>query len=465
VTAATPRTALERLTPRQREIMALVAKGLTNEEIGGVLGIAATTVKTHVTALMVVLEVTNRTEATAVLMALEARADQIDTILARPAIAVLPLVDLEAEPRTAALAKALSYDLSGLFAASCWFPVIAQVSANAGRSLGTTCQQIGAALGARFLVDGALCRRGSTWRLSLHIDDTHSGERLWSARNDFEADALFEVQDDVSTAMVAAAYPVLVQRLRTGARTHDLTAWELAHEGMALCHRREPALTLQARTRFAQALEREPTLVLAHFGNGLAGFDEALNQWGTVEEARERLLEAAERCIALAPHMGDGYFLKARYCMTMGDQARAVPSLEQAIANNPSFAHAHAVLAQALQTTGRSDEALLHMRRALRLGPRAFVAGLALMHLIRHEYAEALEHAESAIAAAPRYTFARVVATTSAHLLGDRQRAADHAMRLAKDYPPFAPHEMLRSFGPDLEVVRKMGEALKLLLP
>jgi DNA-binding NarL/FixJ family response regulator len=53
----------EALTPRQREVLALIAKGLTNKEIAGVLGIALGTVKAHVAAGFDALDVTNRAEA------------------------------------------------------------------------------------------------------------------------------------------------------------------------------------------------------------------------------------------------------------------------------------------------------------------------------------------------------------------------------------------------------------------
>ena len=131
------------------------------------------------------------------------REEPLEVVLARPAIAVLPMVALDGEARSVALGRALAYDLAGLFAASCWFPVIAPVSTEGARKLGATCQQIGAALGARFLVDGALSVRGATWRLAVHIDDTQSGECLWSARHDFGDDELFAVQDDVCARIAA----------------------------------------------------------------------------------------------------------------------------------------------------------------------------------------------------------------------------------------------------------------------
>ncbi len=51
------------LTPRQREVAELLVKGLTNREIGDVLGIRMGTVKNYVEAILGMLEVSNRTEA------------------------------------------------------------------------------------------------------------------------------------------------------------------------------------------------------------------------------------------------------------------------------------------------------------------------------------------------------------------------------------------------------------------
>jgi DNA-binding NarL/FixJ family response regulator len=53
----------ERLTPRQREILPLLAKGMSNKEIARVLKIAEGTTKIHASGLLRALGVRNRTEA------------------------------------------------------------------------------------------------------------------------------------------------------------------------------------------------------------------------------------------------------------------------------------------------------------------------------------------------------------------------------------------------------------------
>ena len=57
---------IEALSPRQREILNMLVRGISNREMATILGISVTVVKEHITALYGKLGAANRTEAVAV---------------------------------------------------------------------------------------------------------------------------------------------------------------------------------------------------------------------------------------------------------------------------------------------------------------------------------------------------------------------------------------------------------------
>ncbi|MGX5915141.1 LuxR C-terminal-related transcriptional regulator [Aliidiomarina sp. Khilg15.8] len=64
-TGHSARSDIERhLSPRQQEIMQLLAQGLSNKEIANILGITEGTIRVHLSAIFKAIKVSNRTEAT-----------------------------------------------------------------------------------------------------------------------------------------------------------------------------------------------------------------------------------------------------------------------------------------------------------------------------------------------------------------------------------------------------------------
>lgn len=450
------------LSPRRREILDLIAQGQTNEEIAAELRIAEATVRSHVTAVFNALGVSNRTQAAMRLLAANAVPDEVERFMARPAIAVLPTLHDDSRGASS-LAIALSQELESLFARWCWFPVIARSATRGARDLGPTAEAIGAALTARYLVDPALRATRGGWRFTVHVHDAENGHTVWLDRRDFDDDPL-AMLDDACTAIVAAAYSTLIRRTCDadhGPRPTDVTAWQLAHEAHELQRRRDRTASREAAAIFTGALARDPQLVLAHLGLGLCAYDAILNQWGPPDEARALLAACAERCVELAPHAAEGYFLLGRYHQTLADNPSAAIALEHAVARNPSFADAYALLAQTLALSGRSDEALERMRQAHRLAPRSFVAGLATLHFARGDYAEALAAAKEAVALRPSYTFSRVMAVTAAWWANDHREAQLQLAQLVESHPAFDADRLLEIFGPGLPAVEQFSEGVR----
>ncbi|MFE9727354.1 response regulator [Streptomyces sp. NPDC005794] len=61
--ATAARAGLDKLTPRERDVLALLARGDTNADIAAQLNMRDSTVKTHVSRILAALDVTNRVQA------------------------------------------------------------------------------------------------------------------------------------------------------------------------------------------------------------------------------------------------------------------------------------------------------------------------------------------------------------------------------------------------------------------
>lgn len=335
-------TLIAKLSARQRDVLQRVSRGLTNHEIGVALGISAKTVRTHVQALIGRLGVSNRLEAAAISMAYDAAQSDGAPGDRRPAIGVLPVLPPGPDEAGVRLAAALTRGLVALFSRWCCFPVIANASSQAARSCGGSSQEIGAALGARFLVDAWLDSVHSGLRLTTCITDSSDGHCVWTDSSELALPPPAQLPEWLCPVVVAAAYPQLIAPVQAGlpagGSAAALDAWRLALRSLADQAALSPAANARAQAGCGLAILREPTLVLAHFGLGLACHDAIVQRWGALQPAREMLATCAERCIALAPHQAEGFFLLGRYCQALGRPEAALAPLEQAVCCNPSFA-------------------------------------------------------------------------------------------------------------------------------
>ena len=443
--------ALSRLTARQNQVLELVAKGLTNAEIGNILDIAEGTVRAHVSAVLATLEVSNRTEAAAFLAQTQ-RTERADQFFARPAIAVLPM-DAEGitDPTTHGFALGVSDDLIRLLSRYRTFPVIARSSSLDGQALSGGLASIGTTLRARFLISGRVKQIGPRVHLSIHVDDTSSHQTIWVEERDVPVEQLFALHRETVEVLVARLYPHLVAAAALGRTlpSMELNAWQLTQLGMAAYAQRSKISNHAARAYFDDAIRQDKNLFLAHYNRGLTYYQDAMTAWGDLDHSQRELDATAERCEVLAPNAGETLFLQGRALLARGDILQALPYLRDAVSANPSFAEAYAQLGQMSLIAEDSDaDSVQLMERAMRLSPRAYVGGLAIAQFARGLYADALASATDALEAHPDYTLARILACAAADALGEPALAQTHFVKLRVQTNGSPAESIRKVFGP-----------------
>jgi len=368
------------LTPRQREVLELVAKGLTNPEICGVLGISRGTVKIHLAAIYRALEVTNRTEAAVALTHLESADEARASTLPAPdprgrrAIAVLPFDDLRGDTEPDYFADGLVEELIKSLSRFRWFPVIARQSSFQYRGPAKDIARVGRELGAAYVVEGSVRRTPERVRVTTQLVDTATNAHVWAESLDFPTADVFDVQEEIARGIAAALHPELILAEAARARAlprPDLDAWLITMRGLSHLESREQARHAKAVDCLERALARDPHSLVAAFSLAIAHYQALFLQWSVDSVASlAGLREAAARCVRIAPT--DAYALLARGIVQMvtGDGERAVRMMRAAVVQNPSSARALSFLGQLVGMRGDPDQGITLLQEAVRLSPR-----------------------------------------------------------------------------------------------
>ena len=471
-----PEEAASRLTARQLEVLELIAKGLTNAEIAGVLGIAPATAKNHVSAVLQALDVTNRTEAVGLLEDLrggEATEEaSVPGFGRRPTIAVLPFDDFGGGTEQRLFADGLVEDLITRLAAWRWFPVISRNSTFAYRERdeGIDVGRVGRELGARYVLEGSSRRADGRVRVTAQLIDAESQQHVFAERYDREAADVFALQDEIVEAIVAALAPALTrfERLRVARiATPDLSAWECVQRGLHHYYRLLPDEIDRARPLFERALEIDAGFALAQTATAWSHIADAMLGYGKDPVASiGDALRAARAAVELDPEDASAHAALGGALGLFRQTEEALIALRRAMELDPSSALASFAYGVNLLSFESADEALLALQRALRLSPRDplahdFEGAVAVAHYLLGEYEEAIEMTRRSLASQREMgiSYEPLLAASLARQ-GRMEEALEAAQSLAARYPD-ASLEPSRLLAAD-EVIDHIQESLRM---
>jgi adenylate cyclase len=318
----------------------------------------------------------------------------------KPSIAVLPFQNMSGDPEQEYFADGITEDIITMLAGRRAFPVIARNSTFTYKGRTVDIKIAGQELGARYVLEGSVRKSGGRVRVTAQLIQADTGHHLMAERYDRDLTDLFEVQDDIATAIVGAIEPELLrsERDRVASRPQrSQDAYDLYQRGLWHHYRHSRADNIDAQTLFRHALAIDAQYEQAIASLAIVVCNAASLGW--VEHPERNYVEAyelAQHAVGLDARYPGAHFALGLICMWTSRFDRAVSEFREAIHLNPSFAAAYVLLGQMLTYDGRAEEAIPLAEKGISLSPYdprlfAWLVALAGAHYQLRHYPHAVE--------------------------------------------------------------------------
>ncbi|MEO7658267.1 MAG: hypothetical protein ABIV48_01525 [Pyrinomonadaceae bacterium] len=327
-------------------------------------------------------------------------------------IAVLPFANLSADVENEYFCDGLAEELLNALAKIDDLKVAARTSAFAFKGKNTNIGEIARTLGVRTVLEGSVRKSGDRLRITVQIINAADGYHVWSERYDREMKDIFEVQDEITLAVVDALKLKLFGEKKEAVLkryTNDAEAYQLYLQGRFFFYKRTPEGFHKAVECFEKAIELDSEYALAV--SGLAdcytffGFYEAL----APSEAKLKAGNLAFRALELDDTLSEAETSVAFYYVIYEwDFATAEKHFWKARELNPKYALTYHLHSSNLLLLGRINEAIEAEKHAVELEPFAliFSGALAWWYYLARRNEEAIAQALKTIEMGPNHFFA-----------------------------------------------------------
>ncbi len=365
----------------------------------------------------------------------------------KPSIAVLPFQNMSVDPEQEYFADGIVEDIITALSRFKSLFVIARNSSFTFKGRAVDIKEVGRRLGVRYVLEGSVRKASGKVRITGQLIDAVTGAHIWADRFERDLTDVFALQDEVTTAVVSAIQPKMLQTeiaMATRRRPENLTAYDFYLRAMPQSYLMTREGVAEAIRLAHRALELDP-----RFGSvaALAGHCHAQNV--TLGYAKDPQFDRKEAVrlahLALSIDDSDPDTLARAAVISawmVGDSEAEIEMADRAVALNPNSSLAWNCRGWVYNTAGLPEEAIRSFERAVRMSPvdprlwsTLLGIGVALIELRRFD--EAIVAGKKAQRQNPSYSAVyRCLASAFAHLGRDAE-AHDAAARLLEIDPAF----------------------------
>jgi adenylate cyclase len=357
-------------------------------------------------------------------------------------IAVLPFAHLSSDADDEYFCDGLAEELINELAQVDGLKVVARTSAFSFKGKNLDVSQIGKMLNVKTVLEGSVRRAGKRLRINVQLINAEDGYHIWSERYDREMKDIFELQDEITVAVVTAlklkllgsdadlGLTELIEDLKD--YKADVDAYQLYLRGRFFLHQFTPEGYYQALDCFQNAAKIDPKFADAHAG--VADAHIWLTELGPVlpHNGMPKAKEAALQALALDPELSEACTSLAIVLQEFEyDFVQAESQYRRAIGLNPNNSMALQFYGALLAQLGRFCEAETNFRTALELDPLSTVGNWIYPFglFLERRYDEAIYQGNRLLGIDPNFSPALLVLSFSHHMKQDHGACVENYTR------------------------------------
>lgn len=330
-------------------------------------------------------------------------------------IAVLPFANLTGIPGDDILSDGLSDEITSALARDTATRIIARTSAWKFRTTPVDVRDIGRQLGATHLVEGSVRRTGDRYRVTVQLNGTADGVRVWAEQYDLERQSAFGIYDRIAVSVHQAILQQVGRRnasLPARRPPSDPRVAQWLAEGRYFWNQRTDSGYQRAIRALTDASTADPDHAPTWATLAAVRATMEMNHVTPPGMSAALALAGAQKALALDPALGEAWTVIG---MMRGFHewrwVAADSAFRRAITLSPNHATAYSWYSNVLTALNDVDEAIAQIERAQRLDPLSvpIAYGVAQAHYYGRRWDSGLRAIERAIALNPDNPWSRLL--------------------------------------------------------
>ncbi|HWQ36716.1 MAG TPA: protein kinase [Blastocatellia bacterium] len=345
-------------------------------------------------------------------------------------IAVLPFANISADEENEYFCDGLAEELLNALSKIDELKVAARTSAFSFKGKNTQAREIGKTLNVNTVLEGSVRKTGHRIRINVQLVNAADGYQLWAERYDRELKDIFDIQDEITLAVVDALKVKLLGAAKDAAlkrHTKNTEAHEHYLRGLFYFNRFTPRDFEKAIEYFNRAIALDGHYASAYAGLANAYVEMAFFTFSAPGEWMPKAQDAINRALALDETLGEAHNSLAIIRMYHDrDYVGAERAFKQALALDAGNAHIHMWYAWYLGLMGRFAESFPAYQRALEFDPLSEMVNtsVGIVSYWAGQSDRAVQQLQKVLELNPHYSLAQIFLAEAYAQRGDCAAAA-----------------------------------------